>query len=122
MPCLQHRNTDCVRLTSCTRCHASSVVSSTEPSSSGEMPALLNSTSMRPYSLARLRVHVAHRVLVGDVGREREVAPAMSSRRSTPTTSAPSARNSRAVSAPMPLAAPVITHTLPSSRPLTSVA
>ena len=48
MPCLQHRNT-LRRFTLCTRSHASSVVSSTEPSSFGEMPALLNSTSMRPY-------------------------------------------------------------------------
>ena len=47
MPCLQHRKTD-LRLTSCTRCHASSVVSSTEASSLGEMPALLKSTSMWP--------------------------------------------------------------------------
>ena len=47
MPCLQHRNTD-LRLTSCTRCHASSDVSSTDASSGGEMPALLKSTSMRP--------------------------------------------------------------------------
>ena len=38
---------------------------------------------------------------------------------STPTTLAPP-RNSRAVSAPMPLAAPVITQTLPSSRPAIS--
>ena len=34
---------------------------------------------------------------------------------STPTTLAPSAANSRAASAPMPLAAPVITQTFPSS-------
>ena len=42
----------------------------------------------------------------------------MSSCRSTPTTVAPSARNSAALSAPIPPAAPVITQTLPSSRPL----
>ena len=53
MPCLQHRKTDS-RLTFCTRCHAASVVSSTEASSVGEMPALLKSTSMRPNS-ARTR-------------------------------------------------------------------
>jgi hypothetical protein len=49
IPCLQHRKTD-LRLTSCTRCHASSEVSSTDASSVGEMPALLKSTSIRPYS------------------------------------------------------------------------
>ena len=47
MPCLQQRKTD-LRLTSWTRCQVSSVVSSTEASLIGEMPALLNSTSMRP--------------------------------------------------------------------------
>ena len=36
---------------------------------------------------------------------------------STPTTRAPSSAKRRADSAPMPLAAPVITQTLPSSRP-----
>ena len=36
---------------------------------------------------------------------------------STPTTRAPCSAKSRAVSAPMPLAAPVITHTFPSSLP-----
>src|SRR3954468_23259974 len=44
-------------------------------------------------------------------------SPSASSDRSTPTTRAPSSENSRAVSAPMPLAAPVITQTLSSSRP-----
>ena len=54
MPCLQHRNTD-LRFTSCTRCQASSEVSSTDTSSGGEMPALLKSTSIRPNS-SRARV------------------------------------------------------------------
>ena len=72
MPCLQHRNTD-LRLTSCTRCHASSDVSSTDASSFGEMPALLNSTSSLP-NASRARAYiVAHRALVGDVAGEREV-------------------------------------------------
>ena len=73
MPCLQQKNTD-LRLTSCTRCQASNVVSSTEVSSSGEMPALLNRTSMRPNSLGDLGVHLLDRELLGDVDREREVA------------------------------------------------
>ena len=49
IPCLQHRNT-LRRLVACTRSHASRPVSSTEASSVGEMPALLNSTSIRPSS------------------------------------------------------------------------
>ena len=40
----------------------------------GEMPALLNSTSIVPYSVAHARVELADRVLVGDVAGEREVA------------------------------------------------
>jgi hypothetical protein len=47
MACLQHRNTD-VRLTSCTRCHTSSPVTSSESSWVGEMPALLKATSTVP--------------------------------------------------------------------------
>ena len=47
MPCLQHRKTE-RRLTRCTRSQASSSVSRTDASSSGEIPALLKSTSMRP--------------------------------------------------------------------------
>ena len=39
-------------------------------------------------------------------------SPSAFSERSTPTTVAPSSLNSLAVSAPMPLAAPVITQTL----------
>ena len=73
MPCLQQRKTD-FRLTSWTRCQASSEVSSTETSSSGLMPALLKRTSMRPISLGGLRVHLADRVLVGDVGLQGQLA------------------------------------------------
>ena len=47
MPNLQHRKTD-LRLTFCTRSQASTEVSRIEASSSGEMPALLNSTSTFP--------------------------------------------------------------------------
>ena len=49
IPCLQHRNT-LRRLVACTRSQASRAVSSTEASSVGEIPALLNSTSIRPSS------------------------------------------------------------------------
>jgi hypothetical protein len=104
MPCLQHRKTD-LRLTSCTRCHASSDVSSTETSSGGEMPALLNSTSMRPVLATRALVDAAHRSSsVTSTSSERSTSG--DGLRSTPTTDAPSARNSAAVSAPMPLAVP----------------
>ena len=47
MPCLQQRNT-ALRFTSWTRRQASRLVSSTETSSGGAMPALLNSTSIPP--------------------------------------------------------------------------
>jgi hypothetical protein len=61
-------------------------------------------------------VDPAHRVLVGDVDLS-ERSTSGDGLRSTPTTDAPSARNSVAVSAPMPLAVPVMTQTFPSSRP-----
>ena len=73
MPCLQHRKTD-LRLTSCTRCHASSDVSSTDVSSSGEMPALLKSTSTRPNSSRTCAYICADGELLGDVDGERQVA------------------------------------------------
>ena len=73
IPCLQHRKTD-LRLTSCTRCHASSEVSSTEASSSGGDPGVVEQHVDAAELLAHLRVGVVHRVLVGDVGHDREVA------------------------------------------------
>ena len=73
MPCLQQRNTD-LRFTSCTRCQASSEVSSTDTSSGGEMPALLKRTSMWPNS-SRARAYMpAHLLLVRHVGLDGEVA------------------------------------------------
>ena len=90
MPCLQQRKT-LRRFTSCTRCQASSEVSSTEASSFGLMPALLNSTSMRPNSSRARGVHVADLLLVGDVGLRATARPTASASRSTPTTVAPSA-------------------------------
>ena len=47
MPYLQHRKM-LVRLTSITRFQVARPVSSTDPSSGSAIPALLNSTSMRP--------------------------------------------------------------------------
>ena len=56
MPNLQQRNTD-LRFTFCTRSQASTEVSRIEASSSGEMPALLNSTSIFPNS-SRARAYM----------------------------------------------------------------
>src|SRR4051794_36913580 len=115
IPCLQHRNTDS-RLTRCTRCQASSDVSSTETSSSGEMPALLKRTWIAPYS-SRTRAYIARTASSSVTSQASARSPTPSSRRSTPATVAPSAPNRRALSAPIPLAAPVMTQTLPARRP-----
>ena len=116
MPCLQQRKTP-RRLTSWTRCQDSSVVSSTEPSSVGLMPALFISTSIRPYS-SRASAIAARTCSSSATSAAIVSAPtACSASRSIPTTLAPSAAKSRADSAPIPLAAPVITQTLPSSLP-----
>ena len=115
MPCLQHRKTE-RRLTRCTRSQASSSVSRTDASSSGEIPALLKSTSMRPKRSRASRVQRADRVLVGDVGDDGVVAAGVG-RTSTPTTRAPSRAQAGAVAAPMPPAAPVTTATLPVHAP-----
>ena len=119
IPYLQHRNTD-LRFTSCTRCHASSDVSSTEASSFGEMPALLNSTSSLPYD-SRARAYISRTASSSATSQaSARSTPSKSSVRSAPTTVAPSARNSAAVSRPMPPAAPVMTQTFPASRLMTS--
>ena len=89
MPCLQHRNTD-FRFTSCTRCQASSEVSSTDTSSCGEMPALLKSTSMRPNSSRALGVHALDLLVVGHVGLDGEVAVRVLGRGPRPRPCAPS--------------------------------
>src|SRR4051812_16280768 len=114
MPCLQQRNT-LFRFTSCTRCHASGDVSSTETSSGGEMPALLNSTSMRP-NASRVRPYISITASSSATSAAIDSSPGAPSFRSTPTTCAPSSSNSRTASAPMPPAAPVITQTLPARR------
>src|SRR5512133_3747003 len=101
MPCLQQRKTP-RRLTSWTRCQASNVVSIAELSSVGLMPALLKSTSIRPSS-ALARSYISR--------------TCCSSLTSATSASSPSAPKRRADSAPIPLAAPVITQTLPSRRP-----
>src|SRR4051794_37490729 len=122
MPYLQHRYTE-VRLTSCTRRQASSSVSRIESSSGGEMPALLNSTSSPP-NRSIAAAYIAW-TSSGSVTSARTNSPPTSSAcalppassRSATTTCAPSAANRRALARPMPLAAPVMTATLPSSLP-----
>ena len=114
MPCLQQRKT-LRRFASCTRCHDASGVSSTDESSVGLIPALLKRTSMWPNSsfarAYRLRT-CSSSVRSASSAR----SPSEPGLMSTPTTLISSANN-RAVSAPMPLAAPVITLTFPSSLP-----
>ena len=73
IPCLQHRNT-LRTFTSCTRCHASSgrvehrlVVGRVDPR---VVPQDVDAAELR----ARALVHVAHLLLVGDVGLERQLA------------------------------------------------
>src|SRR3954452_7730923 len=114
MPCLQQRKT-LFRFTSCTRCQASTLVSSTDTSSGGEMPALLKSTSIRP-NASRVRSYISITASSSVTSAAIAMRPGESSLRSTPTTCAPSSSNRRADSAPMPPAAPVITQTLPARR------
>src|SRR5262245_37705749 len=80
------------------------------------MPALLKRTSMRPISPAA-SAYISRTESSSATSACNASSPSAPSERSTPTTRAPSSANRRAVSAPMPLAAPVITQTLPSSRP-----
>src|SRR4051794_15642321 len=124
MPYLQHRYTE-VRLTSCTRRQASSSVSRIESSSGGEMPALLKRTSRPPNrSIAAAYIAWTSPGLVTSACTNSpsisaaSAAPSSSARSAT-TTCAPSAANRRALARPMPLAAPVMTATLPSSLPAT---
>ncbi len=82
------------------------------------MPALLNSTSIRPYSPAHARVQLGDLVLVGDVAGEREVAGRVVAQVDADDGRALLLKR-RAVAEPMPPAAPVMTHTLRSSRLMT---
>ena len=80
---------------------------------SGEMPALLNSTSMRRTPRARCAYMLAHRVLVGDVDGERRGRPARRRQVDADDRRALVAGSASTVAAPMPPAAPVTTQTLP---------
>src|SRR4051794_22495486 len=122
MAYLLHRKTE-VRLTSCTRRHASSPVVRMESSSGGEIPALLNATSRPPkVSTARsksLRTSPSAVTSVATNSPPTSSAAALplASSTSAHTIWAPSAPNRRTVASPMPLPAPVTTATLPASRP-----
>src|SRR5205085_2713807 len=89
----------------CTRSHTSSEVSSTDASSGGPIPALLNSTSIRPSS-SRTRAYVADTLLSSVTSAWSASSPTECSSKSTPTTLAPSRANT---------SAPAITQTFPSS-------
>src|ERR1700749_4764710 len=116
MPCLQQRKT-LRRLTSWTRCHDSRLVSSTEPSSVGLMPALFISTSMRP-NCSRASAKAERTCSSSETSAAIVSAPtACSASRSMPTTFPPSGEKSRAEEAPIPLAVPVMTQTFPASLP-----
>src|SRR4051812_41492050 len=122
MAYLLQRKTE-VRLTSCTRRHASSPVVRMESSSGGEIPALLNATSRPPkVSTARsksLRTSPSAVTSVATNSPPTSSAAALplASSTSAHTIWAPSAPNRRTVASPMPLPAPVTTATLPASRP-----
>src|SRR5580693_7401299 len=119
--CLQHKYTE-VRLTSWTRRQASRPVVRMESSSGGEMPALLNATSMCPccsatYSYIRatsssLATSAAMNVPPVSAAAALPAASSMS----TATITAPSAASRRALARPMPLPAPVMTATRSSNR------
>src|ERR1700742_2624246 len=116
IPCLQQRKTP-RRLTSWTRCQDSRLVSMTEPSSVGLMPALFIKTSIRPYCSPA--VASAARTCSSSATSAAIVSPptACSASRSIPTTVAPSCSKRRADSAPIPLAVPVITAIFPANLP-----
>ena len=113
---MQHRKTERT-FTSWTRCQASIGVSVTVVSSFGLMPALLNRTSTRPSSVARPRVGALTWSSSVTSADDRELALGVLSARSTPRHGRPPPRRLGPISAPIPLAAPVITQTLPSRRP-----
>ncbi len=117
----QQRYTD-VRLTSCTRCHASSPVVRMESSSGGEMPALLKATSTLPqvsYASSKSASTMAGSVTSVCTKRPptwRAAALPARSSMSAQTTLAPSAASLRAAARPIPLPAPVITAVRPTRR------
>ena len=111
---MQHRNT-VRRFAIWTRSHVSSDVSSTDWSSSATIPALLNSTSIRPSS-PWTRSYSAETAASSVRSALKASSPTEWATTSTPTTRAPSRANTSALAPPIPPAAPVITHTLPDRR------
>src|SRR6266704_100862 len=109
MAYLQHRYTE-VRLTSCTRRHASTSVVRIESSSGGEIPALLNAMSSPPYSSTA--TWNSARTSGSDVTSTFTYRSPMSAQ----TTFAPSTAKRRAVARPIPLPAPVTTATFSARR------
>ena len=123
---LQHRYTE-VRFTSCTRRHASRPVVRMESSSGGEIPALLNATSMRP-NLVAIPSKSCRTCSSSATSAARNAPPVSAaaalpaaSSMSTATTVAPSAASRRALARPMPLPAPVMTATRSCSRCMCSL-
>src|SRR5579859_123585 len=115
MPYLQQRKT-LVRLVLITWFQVSRSVSSTDPSSGNAIPALLNSTSMRPKCLATAAKAAC--TCSGSVrSAVRKSAAPISPLMSTAATAAPSRVRRSTVSRPMAPAAPVTTQTLPSRVP-----
>src|SRR6266545_7066718 len=117
---LQQRNT-LVVFTLSTRSQASRPVIRIESSSGGEMPALLNAMSTRPYRSAtpsnKARTDASSLTSHAQNSPPTSAAAAFpaSSAMSTQTSRAPSAANRRTVASPIPLPAPVTTATRPSS-------
>ena len=117
---LQAKNVP-LRLTSTTRSQSASVVSSVGPST--HRPAVLTSTSMRPVAstASPIRFSMSATLLTSQVTPWTSVRAASRPHRSSsatalrsPSTSvAPASANRRAVAAPTPPAAPVITTVLP---------
>src|SRR6201994_3452924 len=116
IPCLQQRKTP-RRFTSWTRCQDSRLVSITEPSPAGLIPALFISAPTPPDSSTVLPS--AARTCSPSETSAAIVSPptACSASRSIPATVAPSCSKRRADSAPIPLAVPVITAILPANLP-----
>src|ERR1700722_5636326 len=121
MTYLQHKYTE-VRFTSWTRRQASSPVVRIESSSGGEMPALLNAMSIRPYSAATSANSRWTSASLATSARTNMPSasaaadwPACTSM-STATTLAPSAASRFALASPIPLPAPVTTATRSCKR------
>src|SRR5215813_7086837 len=126
MPYLQPKKTP-FRFTPMTRSKVPSSVSSTEPSSSGKMPALLNSTCSAPNCCSANAIMSATSAARATSARTNAAVPPpaptcstvarpAAASKSAATTRAPSAANRSAVARPMPPPAPVISATLFSRR------